>query len=334
MSTLQVNLTVDCTGLDAPGTGDEPPPPPAPPPGRARSLHRPSHQQIDRASSLVPRDSVSSVSGLGLEPAVQATLFAFSHILRGAQSRESLQSAPSSDGRNTPVPGSPSAIINLPIISLYQHHKPRASFRFSSLKQRDKRRSKSQANIAKVSHNEHRDTPEQEILAFQKQLQNLPDFDSPEHPTGGPGFSDPAAAAAEFLANRPYLRPRSRSMPRVTYESSRYLTLPELPWPSSGGSGRLHRGRSAGALGLQPEHHGVVAAASPATTPMDEKAPPALPGATPCVPNSRRSSLSPSDRTGRRRDSPACIVVEVPPWHRAILNFIEVSYMPFGDFKL
>ncbi|XP_069678763.1 uncharacterized protein [Periplaneta americana] len=323
----KVNLTVDCSGNDAGVAVDELPPAPS----RARSLHRASHQ-VDRASSLVPRDSVSSMTGLGLEPAVQATLFAFSHLLRGAPSRESLQSAPSSDGRNTPVPGSPSGVINLPVISL-QTHKPRASFRFSSLRHSNKRRSKSQANIAKacitpVSHNEHRDTPEQEILAFQKQLQNLPDFDSPEHPSGGPGFSDPAAAAAEFLANRPYLRPRSRSMPRVTYESSRYLTLPELPWPSSGGSGRLHRGRSAGALGLQPaEHHGALVASSPATTPLDEKAPPAMgpppPGATPCAPNSRRSSLSPSDRTGRRRDSPACIVVEVPPWHRAILNFIE-----------
>jgi hypothetical protein len=65
---------------------------------------------------------------------------------------------------------------------------------------------------------------------------------------------------------------------------------------------------------------------------MDEKAPPAIgfggplpAGTTPCAPSSRRSSLSPSDRTGRRRDSPACIVVEVPPWHRAILNFIEVG---------
>lgn len=323
----QVNLTVDCTGTDL---TEE-----TPAPGRTRSLQRPSHQQIDRSSSMVPRDSVSSVSGLGLEPAVQATLFAFSHLLRGAPSRESLQSAPSSDGRNTPVPGSPSAAINLPIISLHQHHKPRASFRISSLRHSNKRRSKSQANIAKVSHSEHRDTPEQEILAFQKQLQNLPDFDSPDHPTGGPGFSDPATAAAEFLANRPYLRPRSRSMPRVTYESSRYLTLPEIPWPSSGGSGRLHRGRSAGALGLQPEHHGPVAVSSPATTPLDEKAPPTVglggpppPGTTPCQPNSRRSSLSPSDRTGRRRDSPACIVVELPPWHRAILSFIEVGGLP------
>lgn len=47
--------------------------------------------------------------------------------------------------------------------------------------------------------NGFRGTPEQEIIAFQKQLQNLPDFDSPEHPTG---ITDPALAAAEFLASR------------------------------------------------------------------------------------------------------------------------------------
>lgn len=88
-------------------------------------------------------------------------------------------------------------------------------------------------------HNGFRGTPEQEIIAFQKQLQNLPDFDSPEHPTG---ITDPALAAAEFLA-RGNLRPRSRSMPRVTYESSRFLALPDVGW-----SGRLPRGRSAGTI--------------------------------------------------------------------------------------
>lgn len=94
-----------------------------------------------------------------------------------------------------------------------------------------------------------KENPEQEILDFQKQLQNLPDFDSPEHPGGG--SSDPATAVAEFLSRGPQLRPRSRSMPRVTYESSRFLTLPEVSWPTGGGSFRLPRGRSAGTLGFQ-----------------------------------------------------------------------------------
>lgn len=100
-----------------------------------------------------------------------------------------------------------------------------------------------------VRDNGRKENPELEIIAFQKQLQNLPDFDSPDQPTGG--SSDPATAAAEFLARGPNLRPRSRSMPRVTYESSRFLTLPEISWPSGGGSFRLPRGRSAGTLGFQ-----------------------------------------------------------------------------------
>lgn len=94
----------------------------------------------------------------------------------------------------------------------------------------------------------YQQTPEQEILAFQKQLQNLPDLDSPNHalarrfPTDcGGGF---ATATGEFA---PVTRPRSRSMPRVAYESSRYLTLPDsFPFNC-----RLPRGRSAGTLGFQ-----------------------------------------------------------------------------------
>ncbi|XP_049800044.1 uncharacterized protein LOC126235364, partial [Schistocerca nitens] len=350
----KVNLTVDCTTALDGGAEDA-----AVSTSRSRGLHRPSftqqgsglpvHQPLERASSLVPapRDS------LGLEPAMQATLFAFSHMLRHAPSRDSLQS--SSDGRGS-APGSPSLVVvpvpqQLPLglsLGLGAHKPRRASFRFSSL---HKRRSKSQANIAAVAaataaaahaKGSHRrgDTPEQEILAFQKQLQNLPDFDSPDHP-------DPVAAAAEFLAGRPHLRPRSRSMPRVSYEnsSSRYLTLPDAwaPWPGGGGGGggRLHRGRSAGALPAAGDHSPAAA-----TTPVEERAAVGLapvavsgagsgaaPGAA-AAPGcggggdrggsgSRRSSLSPSDRSGRRRDSPACILVEVPPWHRAILNFLE-----------
>lgn len=99
----QVNLTVDCTTVDG---SDEPLPLPAPPPPRlARGSLRPS-LLFDRTASLIPghlshRDSVSSASGLGLEPAMQATLFAFSHILRPANSRDSI----SSDGKHSPRTG-------------------------------------------------------------------------------------------------------------------------------------------------------------------------------------------------------------------------------------
>lgn len=146
-------------------------------------------------------------------------------------------------------------------------------------------------------------------------------------------------------------------MPRVTYESSRFLALPDA-WPSSGGSLRLPRGRSAGTLGGPlfggalagfPQGHaghmvhaGHAAHASPATTPLEEKAladkaggaagmggfsagqapGSGTPAVLTCAPNSRRSSLSPSDR-GRRRDSPACLLVEVPPWQRSVLTLIE-----------
>lgn len=95
---IQVNLTVDCTTVDG---SDEPLPLPAPPPPPrlARSSLRPS-LLFDRTASLIPhRDSVSSASGLGLEPAMQATLFAFSHILRPAHSRDSI----SSDGKPATV---------------------------------------------------------------------------------------------------------------------------------------------------------------------------------------------------------------------------------------
>jgi hypothetical protein len=42
------------------------------------------------------------------------------------------------------------------------------------------------------------ENPEQEILAFQRQLQNLPDFDSPEHP--GPHDLADILASGEFPA--------------------------------------------------------------------------------------------------------------------------------------
>ncbi|KAL1122757.1 hypothetical protein AAG570_003084 [Ranatra chinensis] len=291
---FQVNLTVDCSGWDQGGDGTD----------------VSSARVQERAASLVPRDSIGSASGLGLEPAMQA-IFAFSHIMRNSHSKESLRSGASSEGRLSPSDFRPLATFNL-----HLHHKPRSSFRFSSLRHSNKRRSKSHANITKVMHTiESRETPEQEILAFQRQVQNLPDFDSPERPGGDAG---------------------SRSMPRVTYESSRFLTLPEVNWhssggcPTSGGSFRIPRGVSAGTLGIQQDHHmpfTSLVVGSPVSTPVEERRvssgtiPPG--GVSGSQSSSRRSSLSPSDRGNRRRDSPACIQLEIPPWHRAILNFIE-----------
>ncbi|BET01584.1 phospholipase C [Nesidiocoris tenuis] len=352
----KVNLTVDCTGFGSDHAG-----------GAAAAGHRP----IERVGSLVPRDSIGSVSGL--EPAMQA-IFAFSHILR-TRSKESIHSGESSDGRLSPSDFRPLAAFNL-----HYHQKTRSSFRFSSLRHSNKQRSKSHANITKVLHNPdavgHRETPEQEILAFQKQLQNLPDFDSPE---GGGGAGGGPGGVGDSI-ERPHLRPRSRSMPRVTYEGSRYLTLPEHTWA------KIPRGRSAGALGLQADHHPPTVnlhccsspelpidnycvpmflwndawtyrssicfgnvycnlrayfpisnsgpirnkLPSPVSTPLEERrvsngaATVHQPSSVSTAgPNSRRSSLSPSDRAARRRDSPACVGLEIPPWHRAILSFIE-----------
>lgn len=179
-----------------------------------------------------------------------------------------------------------------------------------------------------------RENIEQDILTFQKQLQNLPDFDSPDNPNNN--VMDAALALNEFLYGRSLLRPRSRSMPRVAYESNRYLALPDV-----GITSRL-RGRSAGTLGFPTELHsgavGPLLINSPATTPTDDRRPSYNPpvtmtsstivpqGISSCTSNSRRSSLSPaSDRTNRRRDSPALMQMEIPPWHRSILSFIEVS---------
>lgn len=186
--------------------------------------------------------------------------------------------------------------------------------------------------------NRERETVEQEIVDFQKRLQNLPDFDSPDNPSNQ--ILDAAIALGEFVSGRSLLRPRSRSMPRVTYESSRYLALPD-----SGFVCKLPRGRSAGTLGFQTDLHGAVGQlllTSPVTTPTDERRPS---GGQPapltntqivnsCNSNSRRSSLSPaSDRNYRgRRDSPACLQIEVPPRHRAILCFVEVFL--FSSFFL
>ncbi|XP_065340527.1 uncharacterized protein LOC135939859 isoform X4 [Cloeon dipterum] len=323
----KVNLTLDCI---VSGDGDEEQA------ACSSSLHVTKRPLPRQEKALVPRDSFGSATAL--EPAIASTtLFAFSHVFQSAASRESLTdfgsavaaaaaatvtaiaaASASSSKSNTPN-GSPTLAPG----------GVKRSFRFSSMK---KRRSKSHANIApppaklllqqqqsreRSKESKQRcENPEQEILAFQRQLQNLPDFDSPEHP--GPHDLADILASGGWAA-RPFLRPRSRSVPRVTPEGARFLTLPEMPWgcgggiTHTGGSLRLPRGRSAGALGLDRTP-------SPATTPVEERAGSQPPMGT----ASRKSSLTPSDRSGgRRRDSPACMLLEVPPWHKAILSFIE-----------
>lgn len=90
---LQVNLTVECNA-ESVGVVEEPLPAPAMPAPTMSALSRLPRQPL---RPNLPRDSIGSASGLGLEPAMQATLFAFSHILRPAHSKDSLRSN-SSDG--------------------------------------------------------------------------------------------------------------------------------------------------------------------------------------------------------------------------------------------
>ncbi|KAK7598071.1 hypothetical protein V9T40_006306 [Parthenolecanium corni] len=299
----KVNLTLDCANWanDINAANDE---------NCSLKANRPTPRP-----SQCRESSISSASGLGIEPAMQA-ISAVSNMLRYAPSRDSIRSTGSCDERRN-------------YLALNLQHKAKNAFRFSSLKHQNKRRSKSQANICKMEHaGRGRETAEQDILAFQKQLQNLPDFDSPDNPNNQ--ILDATLALTEFVTGRLLIRPRSRSMPRVTYESSRYLTLPD-----TGFGCRLPRGRSAGALGFQtdlPSTFGQMLLSSPVTTPTDDRRPSgAQPIALPstqvlasCNSNSRRSSLSPaSDRNTRRRDSPACLQMEVPSRHRAILSFVE-----------
>lgn len=167
-----------------------------------------------------------------------------------------------------------------------------------------------------------RGSEEKDIINFQKEIKNLPDFDLTDNPYGH------SIEQAQILSEmgRSLSRPRSRSMPRVTYESSRYLALPDASF-----STRLHRGLSAGAIGFQSDMHGTYLFTSPVMTPTDDRRPsatqtlPSVTGIATGNSNSRRSSLSPaSDRNTRRRDSPACLQTEIPPRHRAILLFVEV----------
>lgn len=96
------------------------------------------------------------------------------------------------------------------------------------------------------------DTAEREILAIQKELQNLPDLDSPSYVLARP--RDPAGFSTVPAEFEPVARQRSRSMPRDDYGPTRYLTLPDsFPF-----NGRLPRGRSAGTLGFQVNDNNTV----------------------------------------------------------------------------
>ncbi|XP_050529538.1 uncharacterized protein LOC126899057 isoform X2 [Daktulosphaira vitifoliae] len=299
------------------------------------------------------RSSSSSTGGFGIEPAIQATVNAFSHIIRHDLFKDNSMSPDmeSEEYRNSCVSlTSTKPQTNTNNSNFFPLPRKRQSFKLSNIRTNNSERSKSQANISKVRTDTYQQTPEQEILAFQKQLQNLPDLDSPSHilTRRYPIESGFGGTASEFA---PLNRPRSRSMPRVTYESSRYLTLPEsLPF-----TGRLPRGRSAGTLGFQTEYHGpcgpmvisnqassiysginVGNDSSPYIISSSGVNPSIGPNMS-CMAavssgsgntyNSRRSSMLSSDRS-RGRDSVGFvhggdIPKAITPWHKSILILFE-----------
>ncbi|CAG7724464.1 unnamed protein product [Allacma fusca] len=243
--------------------------------------------------------------------------------LRAAASRESLQggSGPNSQA-NTPM-GSPSFLA-------------KQSFRFGSLHQRKTRRlSRNRSLDVSTEATSPKDTPEDEILAFQKRLQNLPDFlDSSIEPPSPPALAPTSP------------RPRSRSVPKVTLDAPLPLILPglsttppptspTLPLPppaahllSPSSPIRNHPMNLPQPLPPAPSSPGLL-------TPHSPKGPPR--GGTPFGEEkgsqigslalndrndiSRRSSVSPMSSGTRRNDS--IFISDMPVVHRAVLVFVE-----------
>lgn len=180
-----------------------------------------------------------------------------------------------------------------------------------------------------------KDTPEDEILAFQRRLQNLPDFlDGSIEPPSPPAI--PPASP----------RPRSRSVPKVTLEAPLPLTLddlnqsspplsPTLPIPPKAAhllspSSPIRRfptslpeptPPSPTSPGFLTPHSPKVA--SKGYTPLDDKL--SVSGTNnERADGSRRSSVSPVSSITRRNDS--IFISDMPIVHRAVLMFVEVSF--------
>ncbi|CAA9999716.1 unnamed protein product [Nesidiocoris tenuis] len=259
----KVNLTVDCTGFGSDHAG-----------GAAAAGHRP----VERVGSLVPRDSIGSVSGL--EPAMQA-IFAFSHILR-TRSKESIHSGESSDGRLSP----------------------------SGASQPGRRRPPGNSGTGDPRLSET--TPESSRLRFARRRRWRWG-----RPRWRRGLDREASPSAEVKVDAP------RDIRRI-------------PLPDATGAYKIklqQRCRRSGNVARGARFSLVwMSLPSPVSTPLEERrvsngaATVHQPSSVSTAgPNSRRSSLSPSDRAARRRDSPACVGLEIPPWHRAILSFIEMK---------
>lgn len=215
------------------------------------------------------------------------------------------------------------------------------SFRFGSLHQKKSRRlSRNRSLDVSTEVTSPKDTPEDEILAFQKRLQNLPDFlDNSMEPPSPPALPPSSP------------RPRSRSVPKVTLEAPLPLILPgseTSPPPTSP------------TLPLPPPAAHLLSPSSPiraCPSNLPQPLPPAPPSPgllTPHSPkgpsrggspfmsddkfsqkgggsalmepssdNSRRNSVSPLSNATRRNDS--VFISDMPTVHRAVLLFVEVS---------
>lgn len=218
------------------------------------------------------------------------------------------------------------------------------SFRFGSLHQKKTRRlSRNRSLDAAHEVTSPKDTPEEEIYAFQRKLQNLPDFlDSSGEPPSPPALPPSSP------------RPRSRSVPKVTLEAPLPLILHGFstsPPPTSPNSPTLPVPPATHLLSPSSPVRGI-----PPSLPQPIPAPPPSPGlltphspkATPRGPspfedkgsgvgsaneradNSRRSSVSPGSSVGRRHDS--IFISDMPVMHRAVLVFVEVSIIFFVNF--
>ncbi|CAN8024093.1 unnamed protein product [Ixodes persulcatus] len=108
-----------------------------------------------------------------------------------------------------------------------EHSSPagRRAFKFSSLK---KRVSKVVATTQDQNSSSLQTTSEADIVAFQKELQNLPNFES-QVGSGGL-YSDGGSGTGGGVSDLCHLRPRSCSVPRVTFEAAS-LQLPHSHGP-------------------------------------------------------------------------------------------------------
>lgn len=276
---------------------------------------------------------------------------------RAAASRENLDSGGGSNANspgNSPS-GSPSFLAkqvpyfnrNLHYWSSLTNYWPSQSFRFGSFHQKKTRRlSRNRSLDVAPEVVSPKDTPEEEIYAFQRRLQNLPDFlDTSVEPPSPPAI--PPASP----------RPRSRSVPKVTLEAPQSLNLPGIstsPPPTSPTSPTLPLPPTAHLLSPSSPVRGF-----PTSLPQPIPAPPPSPGLlTPHSPkavsrgqspfddskqasrggsandqnndNSRRSSVSPASSAGRRHDS--IFISDMPMMHRAVLLFVEVSVLEILSF--